>query len=1083
MDELEGVLTTFSDPRKTLSQIMDARSKLGYVLHKCCCENALTTVTILVSIMNMTPFSFNFSMILEASVSYCLQYVSVKDKGRITSCYIDTFRKHINSENPDHISNLTKFLQSGGCVLIPNPDVLLIDLLNLSTSIGSSVLKPVGYLIDFKPEIMSKIFWDWFRQNKTIQNGLQTISEIIIYAKKLIFTIDESEKFLEDLIKECENNISNELSFNVIESSLLILKWLISGKLYQPFCIQPNYKQSALNGIALDCWAEYAKYGDLTKIPKFIAQEEQVFTKGYLHIISNAISNQNFSFESLKIQHWVYHSCLKEFNYPYELEFKSILSLSLAELDYCVKIAHILPKEFFVHAMRSRSKSSEITSKLIQVISYAPQSVITSNFSDFLDFISFILDYHSLAPQLAKCFRTNIISIRESLHIIINHICTGIDYFKEENLMGRLYLLNSIFVFSPDLMCYIDIFDSIWEALSLIPLSLSLTLVLFDFFNAISRFVDKERQEHLSKIATAVLAAMYQNEIPDCLKDDPIAKKFHTNAQVFYSYISADIIAEPDYTIQKTYVLASPALKILKQTEIPKPVLEYIMMMLPRFLDISPTETTALATELIETAFNDFSNEYKIFCNRLKQRMRYVSSTPVVMIVSYFQHKILEKMPFDFGLNLHSNIIKLPDDENLVRLNIQLNPGIVPMLVTVPSQLFLLLENWAPPTSDVFLNVVSNEASKPLSWQDERYMRSFLRAFGYHQPKSSNITWLTREFLNSDSTSMSQAADSLCQTDNSQCQIDDLHCQYTDEKFEKEKEIGVLEKFAKEYPMPQVNQNQSLALNIAMMYCNSPKCYPFLVEYLTPIATKLVNENPNAFWLLRLLGHLQIRYKFPVESHNKFCQALGVRMRTIPAPLPSNAGDDFLAFETLNAYTNNDTEKRKTLLKRLKSPMLSLRFGWRDGQVTQKILKSILNARTLSQKTYFFYHLASFAEIRSQPEFLVKNENKAIEMILSADMTSPVVFREIFLLIVNLVTQSAHTINSSQICSAFLEALPKSVDDVQLYQSLPILIGIAKLAGTESPGVKSLVESLKSQEFDQIRIQDFQSVRFTILNM
>ncbi|EAX98476.1 hypothetical protein TVAG_477500 [Trichomonas vaginalis G3] len=1037
-----------------MSKIMDARSKVGFILHKCCCQNAITTLTILVGIMSITPFSSTFSTVLEASISYCLQYVSVQDRDQITKYYSEVFRKHINSDESDHLSNLSQFLQSGGCKLIPQPNILLQDLLNLSSKIGNAVFKPAGFLIDYKPEIMSQIFWEWFNANKTISNGLTSISEVIIYSKNLLIP-NCSNDFIKSIIKECENRIDNNLPFNVIETSLLILKWLTSLEKYEPFKIFPSFDHNALNGLALDCWAEYAVYGNLTNLPNFQISTEQTFEKGYLQILSNAVMNPKFSFKTLRIPHWVWHSCLSEFGFPSEIPPKSILSLSLIELDCCIKIAHILPREFFIHAMRSRSKNPDITSRLIQIVSYTPQCIMQTYFSDFEDFVTFILDHHSLSKELSSCFRNNIIAIRDSLHILINHICSGLDYFKEEKILGRLFLLNQIFVFSHDLICYIDIYDSIWEALSLIPLSLSLSLVLFDFFNALAKFVNKDRQKRLSKLCVAVLSAVNSNnEIPLLIVNDDIAMKFFFSAKEFYSFINSDLISDPDYNIQKTYVLSSPALKILKQIYKTKEILDYIFYNLPNFLEICPTETTALATELIDDCFYEYKKEYLRFCTNLSKIMKQNSCTPLVMLISYFQTKISVYLDYKFDVLLKSNIMKLPDDENLVRLNIQLNHGIVPMLVSSSKHLFLMLENWAPPTSDVFLNVVSKESQKEQNWIDERFMRYFLMAFGYHQPKKDQLNWLTREFQKS------------------------FSLKFDTEKIEGKSDI--LTEFSKFYPLP----NNYNALSIASMYCNSPKVYPFLVNFLSPICNNLVEENPNEFWLLRLLGHLNIKYKFPVDSKDKFCRALGVRNRCIPAPNPQNAGDGFLAVETLTAY-NSKMEKEKTndLLKLLKSQMLRLKFGLRGSEVTEKFLRKLMKSDTISQKINFFFHLSTFAEITSNPVLLEKNKSVTCQMILNSDMKSPIVFREIFLLIVNLVTQSRHSFDSSEICDAFLQAIPKDVKDVQIYESLPILLGIIQIAGINAKGTKEIVESLKHEEFNFVNVQDFQSVRKTIINL
>jgi hypothetical protein len=699
-----------------------------------------------------------------------------------------------------------------------------------------------------------------------------------------------------------------------------------------------------------------------------------------------------------------------------------------------------------------RSRNSDVNIRLIKLVAQTPSSVLSTHFDDFEEFVDNILEYHHLANELAASFRENIVPLREHMPRLINHICTGLDYFDENNMSGRLLLLNSLFVFTPDLVPFIDIFDAIREALSLIPLSLSLCRVLFDFFSAIARFVDEEKQNELALISIAALAAMFNSPKPACITGDLIAEKVYENAKVFYSFVSSDIIVDPNYTIQDSFSLASPALIILKQIKISPDLVGYILSMLPPLLDVCPVESTVVATSLIEDNVANHMQDYVQFNYALKNIIQHDSSTAFVMVVSYYQMKAKQFFQLDLDQYLHATIFTLPDDVSLTRLNIQLDPGLAPMLVTKPEQLSLLLENWAPPTSDVFLAVVAKEIEeKSLYWRDEKCMRSFLRVFGYHQPKSRSIvSWLSREFITQD--------DKVSQLEIGECTDDNL-----------------LVSFSRAYALPVPNDEANLPIAIAQMYGKSKKCFAFLKLYLTPIATELAHKSPNAFWLMRLLGFLNIRYKFPPAVNDEYCRALGVRTKRIPAPDPALVGDGFFAIETLSSYGTNDEENRKKLLTRLKSPFLTLKFT--GSNITQNILKALSGGKMSSTNRSFFLHLASFTEIRSQINVFAKNENAACELLKKSDLRDPVTFREIFLLIATLVTQSNAIIDSSRICDAFLTALPKNVTDVQLYEALPILTGITRIAGEQSKGRRSLVESLSKPEFDDVSYADFQHIR------
>ena len=950
------------------------------------------------------------------------------------------------------MSILSQFLSAGGAKLIPQPEILLSDLLSESDKIGNFSRKPIALLINYDPVNMSPIFWKWYIENNKIKEGLSLLSEITIFAPKLQQPNDDENKTISQIVELCKTNISVDLPFSTIESSLLTIRWLVRLRIFIPSDVFPRYQHNALNALAVECWAEYSYYGDLTKLPEFPQTTDTTIQRGYLQIVTGSVSNPNFSFEVLKIPHWVWHACLREFGYENSIQPQSLLSLSLVELDCCIEIAHVLPSFMFIHAMRVRSRNSDINIRLIKLVAQTPSSVLTTHIDDFEDFVDNILEYHPLAYELAASFRENIVSLREHMPRLINHISMGLDYFDEDNMSGRLLLLNSLFVFTPDLVPFIDIFDAIREALSLIPLSLSLCKVLFDFFGAIARFVEDDKQNELALIAIAALSAMFSSPRPSCIAGNQIAEKVYDNAKTFYSFVSSDIIVDPNYTIQDSFVLASPALIILKQINVPVSLVKYVLRMLPPLLDVCPVEATVVATSLFENHVSDYTQEYVQFNYALKNIVQHDSSTAFVMVVSYYQMKAAQYFPLDLDQFLHATIFTLPDDVSMTRLNIQLDPGLAPMLVTKPEQLSLLLENWAPPTSDVFLAVVAKEIKeKVLSWRDEKCMRSFLRVFGYHEPVSrSTVTWLSREFITQD--------DKVSQLEIEECSDEDL-----------------LMEFSRAYALPVPHDPSSLPLAIAQMYGKSKKCFNFLKRYLTPIASELARNSPNAFWLMRLLGFLNIRYKFPPAVNNEYCRALGVRTKRIPAPDPSQAGDGFFAVETLSSYGNNDDENRMKLLSRLKSPYLSLKFA--GSNVTQNYLKALSGGKMSSTSRSFFIRLASFAEIRSQPTMFAKNESAACELLKKSDLRDPVTFREIFLLIVTLVTQSSSILDSSHICDAFLSVLPKQVTDVQLYEALPILTGITRIAGEQSKGRQSLVEALSSPEFDDVNYADFQTVR------
>lgn len=337
---------------------------------------------------------------------------------------------------------------------------------------------------------------------------------------------DKNDESTDDPKKSIQSSNTNEndnktdetgkkqIKFHYIEISLTILRWLISHNLYDPLFLKPYYGNISLDCLVVECWCEYAKYGDLSKLPKFDRNDPSMQSI-YIRIIKNALSNPNFSFDSISVNHWLWDSILNEFSFhksvnEKNLKNRTLYNLSSNELMNCSGIANILPEWFFIHCFRFKCRSSEISIRLLSIVSDLPASILINNFEDFVDFIMYHLTSFPQNTQLiANCVRDLITFLLPRMNPLIDRIVTSIDYFDEANLSPRLLLLNNIFCFGVEADSFADVFDNLIESIPLLEGSISLSLCtsMFNFFSLMTFYVKKNDDiwNILFNIAMAVI--------------------------------------------------------------------------------------------------------------------------------------------------------------------------------------------------------------------------------------------------------------------------------------------------------------------------------------------------------------------------------------------------------------------------------------------------------------------------------------------------------------------------------------------------------------------------------------------------
>lgn len=593
------------DPSSSENKIMNIRSKLGITLFFCCIKDPIQTLNSIIQKMEKMQATSGISIILLSCACYTIQFIphsgSLENSSDFSWVEAPLLR-HAAFQDSNNMYNLSRFLQAGGAKMLPHPDVFLCELLLRYENIGISITaKSIGFLIDLNPETYSSILWRLFKLNyKTVDEiflrneSFLTLVSKIVSNSKLIPPKDEGQ--LNILIKVCESNcqiiendegnqnesevnfnqeknIQNEssiknnqnneniesdlnndnsskskikqLKFHQVEISLTILRWLVSHKCYFPDKLLDNYTSIALDCLVIECWSEYAKYGDLSKLPNF-KRDDAEFQSIYIKIIKNLLVNPNFSFDSVNINHWLWDAILEEFSRNNkdtdiikedhdiknnndddlisdtffkdssminEKEKHTLYDLTNNELMNCADIASILPEWFFIQCLRFKCRNSEVSSRLLKIISELPSSVLINNFDDFIDFIMFhIASFPQNANLISNCIRDLISVLLPRMNPLIEKIICSIDFFDELSLTPRLIVLNNIFCFGVETESFVDIFDSILESLPFLEgsISLSLCTALFKFFSNVTFYVPKH-SEVLFNVAMAVICATYSS--------------------------------------------------------------------------------------------------------------------------------------------------------------------------------------------------------------------------------------------------------------------------------------------------------------------------------------------------------------------------------------------------------------------------------------------------------------------------------------------------------------------------------------------------------------------------------------------
>lgn len=940
---------------------MNARSGLGHALQLCSIFDSQTTYNTIMHLMETIPSSPNVSIVLLASASFVFSYLSFDQRAAMGGLLVAPLLRHAIFANQDHLSALTQYLKEGGNKKLPLPDLFLSQLLLKIDIKVLTVTKPISIIISADIKGLSPIFWEFIERNDMNIDLILFISNVIRYCN---LTIPKSEKLINS-IKETCNEINETFSF--IEAKLVIYRWLIANKGADPFEIKFEFSNPSLNALAIDCWAEYASYGDFSKFPEFPISDSTPIQRTYLKLIANASKNPNFTYNSFYVPHWIWEQILFEFtDFTPKLCFKSLYSLSPDELKYSLEFAHILPSSFFIHALRFKSKNHEIASLVIDIVSFLPHQILETNYDDFLSFIDNQLEFPSNADNLADCLRALIIHIMPKLDSIVEHILESIDYFDESSLVSRLTLLNTLFCFSVDVGYFLDVYDAIWESYSFNKTSLHLFEVIIQFFINVAPFIDDTQK--LIDLATTIISELFEKSIPSFLASSEHCALTFNSCHQFKRVNSSDIVIHPLFNAKKSFPLLPLSLCLLKRLSPSKSKLNYQYVLTHSLILIpyAPVEMLAFVSKHFKHFISiNLKREVQFFCKCLEHESQRNNDITFVLLELTFREQVQHLFPLNIG-DITTNISTFTDNVYETRVSLEANDVLISNLLMKVDQLNVLLELWTPNADTTFLDAVLAKIPFIETWYELRCCIEFLTFFKYKLPEIKLIScWINKTTVKFDNT--------LPELD----------------------EQTKLSDFQQFYPVEKKDNEVDTLTDVIRTYHETVKCQKFIAKLTENNLDKLFKPLSNKLWFLRFMKQCHFQIVFDEPPNNRKCLAFALRLHLTTSP--HKFKEDWLRVEQIRNYQIEELEA-----KNLSPNMLNAIFISKMKLLPLKELKELMKYPYSSIHDAILMNIITFLNRASKNEILefINNHSSAIYNFLSSlDITNPPLFEYYFVFI------------------------------------------------------------------------------------
>ncbi|EAX93203.1 hypothetical protein TVAG_199770 [Trichomonas vaginalis G3] len=692
--------------------------------------------------MELTDENKKISISLTAMLCFTFKYLSPQQKSELVKQHRQQIMKHACYDNEDHIQGLIKFLQNGGNLYFPCKDDLIIYFLSRYMNDGFITGKIITSLIQTNPQEYSPLFWRWWQSKVSFENLSDNFTLLSFICTNSHIQPPNNE-ILFEIRKFCERTIKESKSFANLESALMIYKWIIKNKAAIPE-FDYNFKQSNLKALAISCYAEYARYGDLSKLPVLPRTNEPGLRNAYAEVILNVCQNPNYSM--LKIDHPIWNAIRSEFiDNNFICERCNILSLTIDELDVCINLSHLLPAYFFIYAMRASTKNIDKLKRMITLVCECPQPVLTTHIDEFCSFIQRIIEKMPiLATHLANSIRKLIIPLRKYIGMILTKL-HPIDFFNTEELCAKFIIIETLISLSRDMEYFVDDLDCLWEILPTIRLSQSFCVALFNYFHSIAMLSNKCNE--FANLAICSILPVFGIPMPPNLT--PLQEKFFRSSSNFCAISIVDIISNPMFDIRNSFPLIGACLRLIcscppNDNELTK----LFIPNLPKIATICPAEATAAANKYTTVFFKKYKSEILQFYDFVKQFVVRTSNIPFIMQASIFQTTLSKFTEIEQSFHASSDFFQLTDDINESRLAILMNSDFSTFLLSKPDQISILLEQWYTGTPVALLNTIKTAAAMNKDPRETRYFREFINAFGISQPPyDGENNWVKRTFV------------------------------------------------------------------------------------------------------------------------------------------------------------------------------------------------------------------------------------------------------------------------------------------------------------------------------------------------
>ncbi|EAY13523.1 hypothetical protein TVAG_343520 [Trichomonas vaginalis G3] len=987
---------------------MNSRSRLGYYLQFLAVEDAESAFYELIDQMSTHDFDPTISMTFIATLSFIFQFLPIESRLiTIYTSYIN-FKKHFISTDNIFLQNFVKFLAAGGGIILPCKPQIVDGYMTLLPN-NPQCAKLIGFLIASDSALLSPFLWSHLNSHKFEEKFISMLASVIFSCPSLV--CDETfNNFHEKVIKECFNIVKNkDNKFSLIEESLVVIAYYIRNKKAEPFDILPIFTEPNLNSLAVECWANYASYGDLSKIPKF--SSESIPSASFLNLIVEAIKNPKFTLQSISVPHWLWNAIITEFTSNLPLltgEYHhSILSLTIDELNSVFQMVQYLPSWVFVQCVNSRNSSPDINIRLLKIISDIPLSIAIAHKIELFNYFKFVNKLPRISKELINAITSIFIPVNELTHKFIKTITYNIDFFNETSILNDLPILTNFLNFKVHPDYIIPVFYAIYENLDSYSFSLSFLQTIMMFFASIIPFLSNNMVSYIGSFAVAILSSGFYPELDPSFKSNPSIEKIFRLSAKYNTVISSDLVFNPLYKLADSLPLVVPALKIIQK--IPTNLIENIAFLweiLPKCLQISPIFTLqSLLAHLSYHLNNQLSGPIQKCCDTIIKIMKFTNETAIkILATAFFDQTILMHRTYPDNLNKFSDDL-ITDDPSTTRIILKYTPKLMKYVLDKENQLSLLFESNCPKIGEEIFQEISEKLKTNLPYRIQIRFREILKQHNMDAPEyTGEVCWLKR-FLEGYKYQKPKSPDYSKMT--------------TDEV------INAVSLFV---PVDKSKSPNIIRLNCMKLLRKNPM---FSVPYKRLIALSGDLDECN-FWLQKEKFLKNIPFE-PVGSEKS--DIFPVLMSKDPID-PSPEDSDFILLLKLRLFKSRDA---LPLVSQYNSPtimtkFLKVRIVLPIETLNELVSTSILMSSRINLITYLQFYL------QNSPNLTVFDKS-AFQSLLRISPSNSFIFTSTFLFMASIATMKIKVPDEEELIGNFLVDVFKNAkwSSAYLYALLPAI--------------------------------------------